>query len=174
MTSQLLIDLGYRQNEYESSTISSEPILSNTAKVQHLSPLAVLPTLGSSHASGYDVTSTLATTLQPATVTKIPLDLSIEPPTGTYIHIAPRSGLVLQRITVYGGIIDADYRGNIAVLLFNSSNRPLDISIGQKIAQLIFKPYSTPTLEAVTQLSHTTQQDGGFGSTDHTVVQPTV
>ncbi len=136
VTSQLLIDLRYLQNDYEPSTISSGPILTNTAKVQLLSPLAVLPTLGSSHAAGYDVVSTLATTLQPATVTEIPLDLSIEPPTGTYIHIAPRSGLALRGILVYGGIIDADYHGNIAVLLFNSSNRQWIFLLGKRLHNL--------------------------------------
>jgi dUTP pyrophosphatase len=115
--------------------------------------------------------STIKCVLHPGTVTKIPLDLTIEPPQGTYIQIAPRSGLALKGITCYAGIVDADYRGNIVVLLYNSASTLVNIAIGQKVAQIIFKPYLSPTLEFTNDLTDTTRQDGGFGSTDNTIVE---
>jgi dUTP pyrophosphatase len=87
------------------------------AHIKLLLPLAIIPTQGTLQSAGYDLCSTIKCVLHPGTVTKIPLNLTIEPPQGTYIQIAPRSGLALKGITCYAGIVDADYRGNISVYI---------------------------------------------------------
>ena len=72
----------------------------------------------------------------------VPTGIAIDPPPGTYVRIAPRSGLALKGITVEGGVIDPDYRGEVNVLLINSSQRKFQIHKGDRIAQLIFEQRS--------------------------------
>lgn len=99
----------------------------------------------------------------------------IAPPPGTYTHIAPRSSMAIKGISVYAGIVDADYRGNISVLLHNSTAAAIHISRGKKVAQIIFKPYLSPQIMEVTNLDTTDRGPGGFGSTDTNLqIQPPV
>jgi dUTP pyrophosphatase len=176
-TSQMLIDLGYSQNDAEAE-LNYPTITLNTTTVandQLLSPVAKLPTKGTIQSAGYDVYSTIAVDLQPMIVTKIPLDIAIAPPQGTYIQIAPRSSLAMKGITCYAGIVDPDYRGNITVLLFHAGNSSIPIIIGQKIAQIIFKPFVSPECLVTDVLDETLRGQGGFGSTDTAaVVRPLI
>lgn len=96
----------------------------------------------------------------------IKTDLQIEVPENTYGRIAPRSGLAWKHhIDVGAGVIDADYRGNVGVVLFNHSNEPFKISPGDRIAQLICEKIIYPELQEVNNLDNTDRGDGGFGST---------
>lgn len=113
------------------------------------------PTRGSTLAAGYDVYSTITCTVEPQQITEIPLNISIAPPHGTYIQVLPRSGLARIGITIFAGVIDPDYRGNIIVLLYNVSTKPLPIQCGDRIAQIIFKHHSMPNIEVVTTLEQT-------------------
>lgn len=94
--------------------------------------------------------------------------LFIELPLGYEAQVRPRSGLAFKNgITVLNspGTIDADYRGEIGVILVNLSNQSFTISNGERIAQLVIAKHERAEWNLVDQLSETTRGDGGFGST---------
>ena len=95
-------------------------------------------------------------------------DLSIALPRGFEAHVRPRSGLAAKHgITVLNtpGTIDADYRGNIGVILINLSNEPFTINNGDRIAQLVVSKYERVEWVEVDDLDETGRGSGGFGST---------
>jgi len=93
-------------------------------------------------------------------------DLSIAVPAGTYGRVAPRSGLAWKHsIDVGAGVIDADYRGNVGVILFNHSDKDFKVEIGDRIAQLIIERIELPHVQEVDELDDTIRGGGGFGST---------
>ena len=97
----------------------------------------------------------------------IDTQISITTPPGTYGWIAPRSGLAAKNmITTGAGVIDADYRGVVFVLLFNHSNEDLKVKQGDQIAQLILEKIATPVIEQVENLDETVRGSQGFGSMD--------
>ena len=136
-----------------------------TVEIQRLTNLATLPTRGTNGSIGYDVSSVGAVTIQPNEIKTIPTGLITSLPSGMYLRVAPRSSLSLKHITVEGGVIDADYRGEIKILLKNNSDAPFSIIPKQRIAQFIFEKASTPYLQVVQSFKPTTRK-GGFGSTD--------
>lgn len=132
--------------------------------VQLLSPLARLPTRATEHSAGLDLYSTLDVTLAPHSSVSIPLELAVVLPSGTYGRIAPRSSLALSHsITVLGGVIDADFRGPINVLLHNLGAHPYPILAGMRIAQLICEYICSPIPFQAHSLPSTSRK-GGFGS----------
>lgn len=93
-------------------------------------------------------------------------DLQISIPEGCYGRVAPRSGLAAKNfIDVGAGVVDADYRGNLCVILFNFGKEDFIVRRGDRIAQLICEKISYPELEEVESLDETTRGEGGFGST---------
>lgn len=87
-------------------------------------------------------------------------------PVGNYGRIAPRSGLAAKHsIDVGAGVIDADYRGEVRVLLFNHSDIDFAINEGDRIAQMIIEKYTLTDLVEVQELDDTVRGAGGFGST---------
>lgn len=98
----------------------------------------------------------------------VPTGLFLELPAGVEAQIRPRSGLALKNgVTVLNspGTIDADYRGEIGVILVNLSAEEFTVANGDRIAQMVIAKYETAVLEEVTILGETTRGDGGFGST---------
>ena len=98
----------------------------------------------------------------------IPTGLFIELPSGTEAQIRPRSGLALKRgITVLNtpGTIDADYRGELKILLINLSKDKVSIEPGERIAQMIVSRYEKIDWEEATELSDTSRGAGGYGHT---------
>jgi dUTP pyrophosphatase len=98
----------------------------------------------------------------------VPTGLYIALPEGTEAQVRPRSGLAAKHgITVLNtpGTIDADYRGEIKVILVNLSNNPFTIEAGERIAQMIVARYEQVEWEAVEELGTTERGAGGFGST---------
>lgn len=91
--------------------------------------------------------------------------LSIQPPPGTYIHIAPKSGLSNKKIDIGAGIVDSGYRGVIKVLMINNSDIPFQIKKEMKIAQIIFKKIAIPEIVECDTLPESSRGTGGFGST---------
>jgi dUTP pyrophosphatase len=136
-----------------------------TANIQLHTAVAKIPTRCSVMSIGYNVYSTITVTLQPHLVTKIPLDITIVPPPGTYIQIHPRSGLATKGITIYAGVIDPDYRGPISVLMCNSIDQKYQVHSGDRIAQLIFQNVTTPVLLQQDTLDTTERAENVFGST---------
>lgn len=98
----------------------------------------------------------------------IPTGLYIELPQGTEAQIRPRSGLALKRgITVLNtpGTIDADYRGELKILLINLSKEKVTIEPGERIAQMIISRYEKIIWQETTELTDTTRGEGGYGHT---------
>ncbi|WCJ20945.1 Deoxyuridine 5'-triphosphate nucleotidohydrolase [Euphorbia peplus] len=135
-------------------------------KVKKLSENAVLPSRGSPLSAGYDLSSAVETKVPAKGKALIPTDISIAVPEGTYARIAPRSGLAWKHsIDVGAGVIDADYRGPVGVILFNFSELDFEVKKGDRIAQLIIEKIVTPDVIQVEDLDATVRGEGGFGST---------
>ena len=133
--------------------------------VTKLSEDAFLPTYGSEYAAGLDLYSTKDVLVLPGERVLVPLDIAIELPKNTYGHILPRSGLALKKgIHIGAGVIDEDYRGNVGVLLFNLGKESVEFKKGDRIAQMVVKPYVHVTVQEK-NVSESERGDKGFGST---------
>ncbi|KAG9148076.1 hypothetical protein Leryth_003647 [Lithospermum erythrorhizon] len=131
-------------------------LTSNTPffRVKKLSENAVLPSRGSPLSAGYDLSSATETKVPARGKALVPTDLSIAVPEGTYARIAPRSGLAWKHsIDVGAGVIDADYRGPVGVILFNHGDVDFEVKIGDRIAQLIIEKIVVPEVEEITRTS---------------------
>ncbi|KWU47588.1 dUTP diphosphatase [Rhodotorula sp. JG-1b] len=134
--------------------------------VQRLSQTAQLPTRGSALAAGYDLYSAEDKTVLAQGKALISTGLAIAVPEGTYGRVAPRSGLASKYMIDTGaGVIDADYRGEVKVLLFNLSQSDFEVKQGDRVAQLILERIVTPDVQEVESLAETGRGAGGFGST---------
>lgn len=127
-----------------------------------------LPKYESEQAAGMDIRCYLPepVTLQPLERKLLPTGLFMELPVGYEAQIRPRSGLALKRgLTVLNtpGTIDADYRGEIGIILINLSQEPQTIESGERICQMVIARHEQPTIEEVTVLSDTERGAGGFG-----------
>jgi len=140
--------------------------MSSKLFVKRLSQHATLPQRGSIGAAGYDLTSCSEILIPSRGRVLIPTDLSLVLPNGTYGRIAPRSGLALKNgLDVGGGVIDADYRGPVGVVMFNHSDVDYQIRRGDRIAQLIIEKIETPEIQEINKLEDTVRGESGFGST---------
>ena len=129
-----------------------------------------LPAYQSPHAAGLDLRAHLSETVHLASLGRllIPTGLYLEIPPGYEGQVRPRSGLaVRQGLTLLNspGTIDADYRGEVKVLLVNLSDTSVTISNGDRVAQLVFARYQQVQWQEVDALSATARGTGGFGST---------
>lgn len=127
-----------------------------------------LPKYESAQAAGMDIRCNIAeaVTLQPMERKLIPTGLFIELPAGYEAQIRPRSGLALKRgLTVLNtpGTIDADYRGEVGVILVNLSGEAQTIEPGERICQMVIAKHETPEIVEVSKLSDTERGAGGFG-----------
>lgn len=135
-------------------------------RIKKLSENAIPLSRASPLSAGYDLSSAAETKVPARGKALIPTDLSIAVPEGTYARIAPRSGLAWKNsIDVGAGVIDADYRGPVGVILFNHSDVDFEVKPGDRIAQLIIQKIVTPEVEQVDDLNATVRGSGGFGST---------
>ena len=139
-------------------------------RVKRLSENAVLPVRGSGLAAGYDLASAEDVVVPARGKAIAKTDLAMAIPLGHYGRIAPRSGFSWKKHTDIGaGVIDADYRGNVGVVIFNHSDEDISVSQGDRVAQLIIEQISTPVVEDVEgELDDTDRGEGGFGSTGMT------
>jgi len=147
------------------------PITVEVQQLPHGADLP-LPAYQSTHAAGLDLCAAVAAdaplTLAPGRHALIPTGLAIALPPGFEAQVRPRSGLAAKHgVTVLNspGTIDADYRGEIGVLLINLGHVPFEIRRGERIAQMIIAPVVQATLTRVATLSTTARGGGGFGST---------
>jgi dUTP pyrophosphatase len=134
-------------------------------------PDAKIPARATELSAGFDLSSVESLVLGPGERKCISTGLRVSCPAGTYGRIAPRSGLAVKHgIDVMAGVIDADYKGIVGVVLVNLGRFPIEIGVGDRIAQLIFERY-----ESDRQVLHAIFDDaepdgagrgtGGFGST---------
>ncbi|KAL5624506.1 hypothetical protein BROUX41_004566 [Berkeleyomyces rouxiae] len=134
--------------------------------VKKLSDKAKLPVRGSTYAAGYDLSASKDTTIPARGKALVSTDLSIACPAGTYGRIAPRSGLAAKHFIDTGaGVIDADYRGEVKVLLFNHHDTDFEVKEGDRVAQLVLERIVTPEVVEVEALEESVRGAGGFGST---------
>jgi dUTP pyrophosphatase len=131
-----------------------------------------LPSYETAHAAGMDLRAAVADdapiTLHPASWALIPTGLAIALPEGYEAQIRPRSGLAAKHgITCLNspGTIDADYRGEVKVILINHGPEPFVIHRGERIAQMIVAPVTRAEWVEVEALDDTVRGAGGFGST---------
>lgn len=129
-----------------------------------------LPNYETGASAGMDVRANLerSVTLAPLERTIIKTGLFLELPLGFEAQVRPRSGLAAKKgITVLNapGTIDADYRGEVGVILINLSNEPFTIENGERIAQLVIAKHERVIFTEVESLSQTHRGEGGFGST---------
>lgn len=127
-----------------------------------------LPRYESAQAAGMDIRCNITepVTLRPLERKLIPTGLMMELPQGYEAQIRPRSGLALKRgLTVLNtpGTIDADYRGEIGVILINLSDTDQTIEPGERICQMVIARHEQPEIEVVSTLSETERGEGGFG-----------
>ncbi|KAH6660138.1 putative Deoxyuridine 5'-triphosphate nucleotidohydrolase [Truncatella angustata] len=134
--------------------------------IKKLSDKARLPTRGSAFAAGYDLYAAKDTVIPKRGKVLVDTDIAIAVPAGTYGRIAPRSGLASKHFIDTGaGVIDADYRGQVKVLLFNHNEADFEVKEGDRVAQLIIERIYTPEVVEVAELEESVRGAGGFGST---------
>jgi dUTP diphosphatase len=142
---------------------SEEPSLLSFKK---LDPRAILPARGSALAAGLDLCAIEDLTIGPKQRTLAHTGLAVVIPEGYYGRLAPRSGLATRNgMDVLAGVIDADYRGEIGCLLYNSGDETIHLPAQSKICQLIIEKIITPTAVWADEISETDRGSGGFGST---------
>jgi len=129
-----------------------------------------LPAYQSDLAAGLDLLAAVdgPLTLAPGERTLVPTGLAMALPAGFEAQVRPRSGLAAKHgITVLNtpGTIDADYRGEVKVILINLGNQPFEIVRGERIAQMVIAPVLQAEIAEVETLSETERGSGGFGST---------
>jgi len=129
-----------------------------------------LPAYETAHAAGMDLRANLEQSirLNPMERKLVPTGLHIELPVGFEAQIRPRSGLAFKHgigIVNSPGTIDADYRGEIKVLLINFGAEPFEINHGDRIAQMVIAKHETVSWNEVEVLNDTTRGEGGFGHT---------
>lgn len=129
-----------------------------------------LPAYETLFSAGMDVRANLTTpiTLQPMERTLVPTGLFIQLPEGYECQIRPRSGLAFKKgisIVNSPGTIDADYRGEIGIILINLSNKPFIINDGERICQMVVTQYSRVEWDVVDSLDDSERGAGGFGHT---------
>ena len=129
-----------------------------------------LPAYETAHAAGMDLRANLAESirLNPMERKLIPTGLHIELPVGFEAQIRPRSGLAFKHgigIVNSPGTIDADYRGEIKVLLINLGAEAFEINHGDRIAQMVIAKHETVSWSEVDELSETSRGHGGYGHT---------
>jgi dUTP pyrophosphatase len=129
-----------------------------------------LPQYATPLSAGMDIRASLdePVKLMPGERALIPTGIFLELPGGWEAQVRPRSGLAFKHgITVLNapGTIDADYRGEIGVILINLGSEPFEVRDGERIAQLVFAPCSMAVWTEADQLTDTSRGTGGFGST---------
>ena len=141
-------------------------------RVRRLHPEAALPRRMSEHSAGLDLAACLVDgkmlVIEPGARVLVPTGLALAIPIGYEGQVRPRSGLALRHgITVANspGTIDADYRGELKVILINLGVEPFEILHGERIAQLVLAPVALLEALEVDVLPEAARGDGGFGST---------
>lgn len=124
------------------------------------------PTRGSADAAGFDLYASSKASIAPQSRAIVKTGIVLEIPSEYYGRIAPRSGLALKHgIDVMAGVIDADYRGEIGVILYNTDKeKTFHVDIGDRIAQIIIEKYYNFDMVLASEISYTKRNDGGFGS----------
>jgi dUTP pyrophosphatase len=135
-------------------------------KVQLLHENATVPVRATEHAAAYDLTAISSITIESGKTAIVGTGVAVQVPPGHYGQIAGRSGMAFHRdLWAFPGVIDADYRGEIRVLLANHGGNTQIIGAGDRVAQLLILPCAAPTVVVVPTLETSVRGESGFGST---------
>lgn len=137
-------------------------------RLKKLAPDLPDPVYGTQGAAGCDIHSNVDVTLSPGERKLVMTGICMEIPDGYECQIRPRSGLALKSgVIVFNtpSTIDCDYRGELGILLINTSAIPFHVERKMRIAQLVFAPVTKATFETVAELDKTPRGEGGWGST---------
>ena len=141
---------------------------SNTLQVELVDIFAKIPTRAYKSSVGFDIYSCADDAIEPLSHKLIGTGLKLQPPPGTYIRIAGRSGLANNHgIIIGGGVVDTNYLGEIKVILFNLSNKQFRINRGDRICQGICEKFISVDIEEVSKIQidkDNKRGDKGFGS----------
>ena len=148
------------------SDCNMEAVGDEELEVKRLNNNATIPKRGTDGSAGYDLSSAVNCTIPAKSRGIVKTGLAVRIPPGTYARIAPRSGLTVKKsIDIGAGVVDADYRGEIGVVLINQSDHDFQVKQGDRIAQLILEKIKTPAIKEVETLDETSRGAAGFGST---------
>ncbi|MGB7511759.1 MAG: dUTP diphosphatase [Pelodictyon phaeoclathratiforme] len=139
-------------------------------KIVRLNKQASLPVYATAHAAGMDISACIEApiTILPSTTALIPSGFALELPEGYEAQLRPRSGLALRSMISLPNTpatIDADYRGEVKVILINYGKEPFLVSHGDRIAQMVVAKVEAVRFEEVEELGSTVRGEGGFGHT---------
>jgi dUTP pyrophosphatase len=135
--------------------------------VKLLHPAARLPHRAHPGDAGADLFSVEEVTIPPGERRDVGTGIALAIPLGYAGFVQPRSGLAFKHgimVVNSPGLIDAGYRGEVRVSLYNSGSRPFLVGLGERIAQLVVQRVEDPTFTGMVELSDTARGDGGFGS----------
>lgn len=135
-----------------------------TTSIKRLTETAILPTRGSAFAAGLDLYAVEDVLIEPGCRRLVGTGAAVAIPSHLAGLVWPRSGLATRGITTDAGVIDADYRGEVRVLLVNHATERFEVLRGMRIAQLVIQP-TFPHITEVDELPGTERGADGFGST---------
>lgn len=134
-------------------------------KIKLLHPDAKIPVYATDGSAGFDIYAIENVSIKPNEVKMISTGLSYELPEGFHLQIWDRSGKAKQGIHHFAGVCDADYRGELKILLYNATKEPHHIEKGDRLVQAIVLPVYRAEFSLAKELSETKRGDGGFHST---------
>ena len=139
--------------------------MSETLKYKKLYSCAYDLVRATSKSVGFDIKSIEDVDLLCWNKAIIKTGIQVQPPEGTYIRVASRSGLAVRGITVEGGVIDPDFTGEIKVILYNHSPNDAQVKCGMRIAQLVTEKVAFPSILQVDTFNESSERgENGFGS----------
>ncbi|MEO0381884.1 MAG: dUTP diphosphatase [Pseudomonadota bacterium] len=149
-----------------------EPVTLKLMRVAGADRSVPLPAYESPGAAGADMRANFSdgmpVTVRPGARTLIPTGVAMAVPSGFEVQIRPRSGLALKHgiaLVNSPGTIDSDYRGEVGVIVLNTSEDPFEVAHGMRIAQMVLAPVVQAVFEQAETLDETSRGAGGFGST---------
>lgn len=143
---------------------SKDPVGTQTLPVLKVSPDAVLPTRAHPDDAGLDLYSLEDLLLEPGQGRVAKTGIALALPAGHVGLVADRSSMAKKGIKTAGGVVDAGYRGEIHIVLWNIASVPVQLRRGERIAQLLILPVAVPAIFEVSELDPTARGAKGFGS----------
>jgi len=135
-------------------------------RIQKLHPEATIPAYAHEGDAGLDLCASKAVSIAPGVREQVSTGLAVAIPEGYVGLIWDKSGVSHKGgIKTLGGVVDAGYRGEVLVGIYNTSDAPYVFNVGDKVAQILIQPIVRPTITEVQMLDATTRGKGGFGST---------
>ena len=157
----------HRKDRIQVGLVKRKVTTTNRLRIKRLSQQAIIPTKGSRMAAGHDIYGLKNGTIPAQRQMLVETGIAIGLPKGTYGRLAARSGMASKPgIAVGGGVLDADYTGEVRVILRNHGTADYEFKAGDRIAQLIVERIQTSEVVVVDKLVETERGTQGFGSTD--------